>query len=47
MLLKNPLIRGGIAFLEPENVDLLGGSSEERDANRISDLARGLAVRLG
>ncbi|KAF7977500.1 hypothetical protein HWV62_3468 [Athelia sp. TMB] len=47
MRLKRPFIRQGMAFLEPANTDLLGGSSEEREALQIRDLARSLAVRLG
>lgn len=48
MLLKNVLIRRGIAFLEPATVDIyVGSQTEEREAVQDRDFARGLRVRLG
>ncbi|KAG9040261.1 hypothetical protein FRB95_000190 [Tulasnella sp. JGI-2019a] len=48
VLLKNVLIRRGIAFLEPASVDVFVGSqTEEREAVQDKDFARGLRVRLG
>lgn len=47
MILKDVPIRQGIAFLEPSNVVLKGHMTEELDANRDTDFARGLRMRLG
>lgn len=47
MLLKNVYIRRGIAFLEPDKVELKYNQTEERQATADLDFARGLQVRLG
>lgn len=47
MLLKNPLMRHGIAFLEPKTVEFLGYQTADREALQRSDFARGLRVRMG
>lgn len=47
MLLKDVMIRRGIAFLEPENVVMKGHKTEEREANQDSDFVRALRRRLG
>jgi len=47
ILLKNPLIRHGIAFLEPDTVELLGHKTNDREKLQASDFARGLCARMG
>jgi len=47
MVLKDVPIKRGIAFLEPSNVILKGHMTEELNANREADFARGLRMRLG
>lgn len=47
MILKDVPIRQGIMFLEPSNVELKGYMTEELEANREADFARGLRMRLG
>lgn len=47
MLLKNPLMRHGIIFLEPNTVELLGHQTIDRELLQSSDFKRGLRVRLG
>ena len=47
MLLKNPIIRAGMLWLEPGNVNLLGGMVEERAADQDSMFLAGLRERLG
>ena len=47
MLLKNPFVRRGIAFLEPASVELKCGATEERQADADADFERGLLVRMG
>jgi RecQ-mediated genome instability protein 1 len=45
--LKNTMIRRGIAFLEPDTVEILGGRTEDRDEMRDTDFVRSLRVRMG
>ncbi|KAG8970578.1 hypothetical protein FRC03_006707 [Tulasnella sp. 419] len=48
LLLKNVLVRRGIAFLEPEGVTILESSrTEEREEVQDADFARGLRLRMG
>ncbi|KAG8865187.1 hypothetical protein FRB96_000077 [Tulasnella sp. 330] len=48
ILIKNVMIRRGIAFLEPANVEIyVGSQTEEREAVQDRDFARSLRVRLG
>lgn len=47
MLLKNPMIRAGILWLEPGNVSLLGGMVEDREADQDSIFLAGLRKGLG
>ncbi|KAJ3570493.1 hypothetical protein NP233_g4372 [Leucocoprinus birnbaumii] len=47
MLLKNPLARNGIVFLEPNTVELLGHQTVDREVLQNSDFKRGLRVRMG
>jgi len=47
MLLKTPLIRHGIAFLEPDAVELLGHKTNDREKLQPSDFAHGLRARMG
>ncbi|XP_006459089.1 hypothetical protein AGABI2DRAFT_177171 [Agaricus bisporus var. bisporus H97] len=47
MLLKNPVIRHGIAFLEQNSVELLGYQTADREALQKMDFARGLRFRMG
>ncbi|KAF9451884.1 hypothetical protein P691DRAFT_756883 [Macrolepiota fuliginosa MF-IS2] len=47
MLLKNPMMRHGIAFLEPATTILLGYQTDDREAQQHFDFARGLRVRMG
>jgi RecQ-mediated genome instability protein 1 len=47
MLLKNPMLRHGIAFLEPNTVELIGHQTADREAFQRTDFARGLRIRMG
>lgn len=47
MLLKNPIIRQGVLWLEPETVSLLGGLDEDRVVNQDRMFSAGLRERLG
>ncbi|KAJ7285100.1 hypothetical protein C8J57DRAFT_1709377 [Mycena rebaudengoi] len=47
MVLRDVLIRRGMAFLEPRCVTHKGHQTEDREALQESDFARGLRVRLG
>ncbi|KAJ6609219.1 hypothetical protein B0H10DRAFT_2226079 [Mycena sp. CBHHK59/15] len=47
MILKDVLIRRGMAFLEPRCVTMKGYQTEDREALQESDFARGLRFRLG
>ena len=47
MLVKNPLLRRGIAWLEPANVVMKYHQTEERQAMADVDFMRGLEIRLG
>lgn len=47
MLLKNPFVRRGIAFLEPNTVVLKYHQTEERQALADTDFMRGLQIRMG
>jgi len=48
MLLKNVLMREGIAFLEPASVTVIPNTiSEDREAVQDADFARGLRLRMG
>lgn len=47
MLIKNPLVCRGIAFLEPANVELKYHQTEERQAMADIDFVRGLQIRMG
>ncbi|KXN88604.1 RecQ-mediated genome instability protein 1 [Leucoagaricus sp. SymC.cos] len=47
MLLKNPILRCGIAFLEPDTVELLGYQTADREVHQRTDFARGLRARMG
>lgn len=47
ILLKNPLIRRGVAFLEPGCINLLGGLVQDREDLQEALFRRSLRVRLG
>jgi RecQ-mediated genome instability protein 1 len=47
LLLKKPLMRNGIAFLEPACIALIGGHVKDREVNQLWDFKRKLGVRLG
>ncbi|KAF7374800.1 DUF1767 domain-containing protein [Mycena sanguinolenta] len=47
MVLKDVLVRRGMAFLEPACVTLKGHQTEDREAMQEADFARGLRHRLG
>ncbi|KAJ7104043.1 hypothetical protein B0H15DRAFT_808238 [Mycena belliarum] len=47
LILKDVLIRRGIAFLEPACVTFKGHQTEDREALQEADFARGLRTRLG
>ncbi|KAJ7773414.1 hypothetical protein B0H16DRAFT_148641 [Mycena metata] len=47
MVLKDVLVRRGIAFLEPACVTMKGFQTEDREAMQQADFARGLRHRLG
>jgi len=47
MLLKDVLVRRGIAFLEPKCVVMKGHQTEDRELLQAADFARGLRLRLG
>ncbi|KAF8206307.1 hypothetical protein K438DRAFT_2014054 [Mycena galopus ATCC 62051] len=47
MVLRNVLVRRGMAFLEPKCVTLIGHQTEDREAEQAADFARGLRHRLG
>jgi RecQ-mediated genome instability protein 1 len=47
MLLKDVLIRQGMAFLEPGNVVFKGHQTEGRVANQDRDFVIGLKTRMG
>lgn len=47
MLLKDVLIRRGIAFLEPDNVIFKGHHTEDRVANQDRDFVADLRARVG
>lgn len=47
MLLKDVLIRQGMAFLEPGNVIFKGHQTEERVVNQDRDFIVSLKTRMG
>lgn len=47
LLLKNVVIRRGIAFLEPTTVILKGHQTQDREATQDIDFVRGLRLRMG
>ncbi|KAJ6508014.1 hypothetical protein C8R47DRAFT_1100303 [Mycena vitilis] len=47
MILKDVLVRRGMAFLEPACVTLKGHQTEDREELQAADFARGLRHRLG
>lgn len=47
MLLRDVLIRRGVAFLEPKSVTFKGHQTEERVANQDRDFVVGLKARMG
>ena len=47
LLLKNPLIRNGIAFLEPACIELKGGINHDREDRQQKIFLGNLAVRMG
>jgi RecQ-mediated genome instability protein 1 len=46
MILRDVLIRGGVAFLEPNSVEMKGYQTEDREVNQDRDFVRGLRVRM-
>lgn len=40
-------MRHGIAFLEPDTVELLGHKTDDREILQADDFMRGLRVRMG
>ncbi|KAF7316732.1 DUF1767 domain-containing protein [Mycena chlorophos] len=47
MVLRDVLIRRGMAFLEPKCIEIKGHRTEDREVLQKSDFARGLRRRLG
>jgi hypothetical protein len=46
MVLKDVLIRGGIAFLEPSAVEMKGYQTDDREVNQDREFVRGLRARM-
>ncbi|KAF7312424.1 DUF1767 domain-containing protein [Mycena indigotica] len=47
LVLKEVMVRNGMAFLEPKCIEIKGHRTEDREVMQKSDFARGLRQRLG